>query len=586
MRGTQWRIASAYVLLIVVTMGAVTAYLFSFVRATYLEDLGARLEDQVELVGLAALPYVAVPRVGGPLQAIVKEQGALTGARITIIAADGTVLADAWEDPATMESHATRPEVVAAMQQGSGSTSRYSTTLRESLMYRAIAVGRDPSGRPLAVARVALPVSRVEAALRHILFVVAGAAAIVTVLAALVAVAIARRQTRSLRAIAQVANAASMGNLARRAPVDSRDEIGEVGRAFNAMAASLQRMVRELASERDKLEAVLATMSDGVVVVAPDGAVLLANAAAEHLTGAILRCSPPPRLMDAVRDHVVKDVMDRCLSTEVPQQQESSLVRTGRYVRIIAAPMARPDRGTLLLLQDRTEAHRVEVTRREFAANVSHELRTPLSAIKALVDTLRSGGAQDARIADDFLRRVEDETDRMARLVNELLELSRLETGQVSLALAPVSPRHLLEQAVERFRPLAAARGQTLVLEAPMALPDINADAELVHRVLANFLSNAMRFTPAGGEITVAGTAEDGAVRLEVRDTGLGIPPEHQPHVFERFYKVERSRRSEGTGLGLAVAKHIVQLHGGSIGVRSREGEGSAFWFTLPVAPS
>jgi two-component system phosphate regulon sensor histidine kinase PhoR len=241
----------------------------------------------------------------------------------------------------------------------------------------------------------------------------------------------------------------------------------------------------------------------------------------------------------------------------------------------------------LVVFHDITEARRLEQTRRDFVANVSHELRTPLASIKSVIETLQSGALNEEAVAQDFLSRADAEVDRMVQIVEELLELSRLESGQVPLAKEPVDMGSVLSRAVERLRPQAEKKGLSLTLEQAPDLPPVIGDADRLERVALNLIHNAIKFTPDGGSVGVSATLAEAAIKVEVSDSGVGIATEDLPRIFERFYKADRARGSGGgTGLGLAVVKHIVEAHGGTVSVESREGHGSTFRFFLPTASS
>lgn len=236
-----------------------------------------------------------------------------------------------------------------------------------------------------------------------------------------------------------------------------------------------------------------------------------------------------------------------------------------------------------MLLQDLTEFRRTETVRRDFVSNISHELRTPIASLKVLLETLQGGALDDPKMAADFLNRALAEADRLAQMVNELGELSRIESGLVPLVKTPVAIGEVIGQVVERLSPQAERAGLTVDINNAGGLPRVMADAERISQVLVNIVHNAIKFTPAGGKITVSARVEGGRMLVSVTDTGIGIAPEDLPRVFERFYKADKSRSSGGTGLGLAIAKHIVQLHGGKIWVESQQGKGSTFTFSLPL---
>ena len=332
-------------------------------------------------------------------------------------------------------------------------------------------------------------------------------------------------------------------------------------------------------AERDRLRTLLAELGDAIVFADRDEVVQLANRSAVRMFGGELIGR---RLVEVVRDHETLDAIE-----EARRGRESvaQVERDGgrRVLRASAKPLGGGE--ILLAVQDLSSLRRLETQRRDFVANVSHELRTPLASLRAMVETLQDGAIGDRAAALDFLTRIQQEVDGLSQLVNELLALSRIESGEERLETTAVSPRLLLERCAERMTPLAERAGITLAVEQPHELPAVRADPEQIGRVLTNLVHNALRFTPAGGTVTLGATADDGRVALWVRDTGVGIDPDDLERVFERFYKADRARATGGTGLGLAIAKHIVQAHAGTIGAASDgPGRGSTFTFTLPRA--
>jgi len=276
-----------------------------------------------------------------------------------------------------------------------------------------------------------------------------------------------------------------------------------------------------------------------------------------------------------------------CLQTgrEQISQFESSI--SNRFLRVIAIPFAddRPG-GALLLIQDLTEVRSLQTMRREMVGNISHEFRTPLAGLKAMVETLQDGAVDDREVTEDFLSRIEVEVDRMTQLVAELTELSRIETGKAELKLEPVELNGLIEEAVAQLKP--QAERQKLSLETALAndLPAVPADKDRLRQVMVNLIHNAIKFNRPGGSIKIRTESSDDSVIVEVSDTGTGIAGEDLPHIFERFYKADKSRAGQGSGIGLAIAKHVVESHGGEIRVRSEEGKGATFSFSLPLMPN
>ncbi|MAF52525.1 MAG: PAS domain-containing sensor histidine kinase [Chloroflexi bacterium] len=399
------------------------------------------------------------------------------------------------------------------------------------------------------------------------------------------AAALSRRATSSMQYVTEGARTFAEGDLEHRIASPSRDEAREAANAFNQMAATLQDMVSNLSSERNRLSAVLDTMPDGVIVTAEDGTVELVNHAAEWLLDRPFQREQGVQLSDIVRYNEVLQVVEDALSARVIRQIEFEINKGLRYLSAIATPVsARGNRSVVLTLHDLTRLRQVDTTRREFVSNVSHELRSPLAAIKALAETIQDGALEEPDAARDFLRRIEGEADRMTIMVNELLELSRLQSGQAPMNLVPMKLATVVDDVKSRFDLQAGPKCLSLKTSLPASLPYVMGDHDKLSQVLGNLVENGVKFTPEGGSIAVSATAHADVVEVRVSDTGVGILAEHLPHVFERFYKADRSRREVGTGLGLAIVKHLVQAHGGDIRAESHEGRGATFIFTLDRA--
>ena len=578
---------AAYVLLIIVAFGALGLYVVHEAGAGMRDNSETYLAAEAKIVANSVRPLLEAGAPQSSFDALAKQVGAGVDTRVTIIAPDGTVLGDSEADPSTMENHAGRPEVQAAMQSGIGKDQRSSSTLGVNFSYLAERI--DLNGRPAAVVRVARPVSAIDATLstitRSLLIAVIATAA----LAALLSVIIGSTIVRPLGALSAAARAVARGDLTRRVRPRPAGEVGEVADAFNQMAQSVESLVGTVSEERSRLAAVLDSGLDAVLAVDPEGHVTFASRATSLLLGhrpeeavgnPFVWAMPEEQVVQALR-----------AARETGGRQSLVIERPkGRFLQVSAAPIAGGGEWvTLVVFHDVTEARRVEDTRRDFIANVSHELRTPLASIKSVVETLQSGALNDKAAAQDFLTRADAEVDRLVQMVTELLELSRLESGQAPLAHEPVDVARMLEHAVERMRAQADRKGLELRLDVAPDLPATLGDAQRLEQAVVNLLDNAIKFTPESGSVRVSARLADDAVEVEVEDTGAGISADKLPRIFERFYKVDRSRGDPGTGLGLAVVKHTVEAHGGTISAHSREGHGSTFTLTLPLggpAPS
>jgi two-component system phosphate regulon sensor histidine kinase PhoR len=550
-------------------------------RQLYVDRLAEQLAAQAQIVAAAVAPSLNAGEGVEVTDPLVKRLGDHIDARLTIVGPDGSVLGDSVAEPRTMDNHGARPEVVGARQMGIGEAERHSATLDEDFLYVAVPI-RDVPG---AVARVALPLHDVDAAVGRIRRDVAFATVSAAALAIAVAIFVAGRITGPLEDLRRQAGIIATGRLdAVVRPAGAR-ELGDLARAFNAMAADLRRLVTEQERSRARLEATLANLNDGVVITDEAGTVVRLNAAASRMLGTTSEEAVGQPFVVASRDHDLAGLLNAALAADTSRTATVAFGRDGRVLETSAQPFSGGgERLGLMVLRDVTELRRLERVRREFVANVSHELRTPLASIRAVVETLEAGAVDDPAVAGEFFRRIIAEVDHLVGLVDELLDLARLESGRAVLTAEVCDPVELLMRAVERLRTQVERAGLVIRVEVVPGLPHVWVDRGRIEQVLINLVHNAVKFTPEGGEIVVGAGLTDGMLRVSVRDTGVGIAAEDLSRVFERFYKTDAARRSAGSGLGLAIAKHIVQGHGGTIWAESTPGHGATFSFTIPLA--
>ncbi len=341
-----------------------------------------------------------------------------------------------------------------------------------------------------------------------------------------------------------------------------------------------------LSANNERLATVLAQLTDGVIIVDANGLIQLANPAAQKIFEAPNALGSS--VAEVLRNHQLVEAWRRCQQTGEMQSESVELLARHQYLQVIAIPDSHAS-GSLLLIQDLTRVRRLETVRRDFVSNISHELRTPLASLKALTETLQDGAIADPEAGPRFLGRINAEVDALTQMAQELLDLSRIESGQVELVLKPLAPKELLNSTADRMRLQAERAGLTLQIQCADDLQAIRADKSRLEQVLVNIIHNAVKFTKPGGEITLeagrapAAGAGSERVRFAVRDTGVGIPAESLTRIFERFYRVDKARTGSGTGLGLSISKHIVEAHGGEIWAKSREGQGSGFYFEIPI---
>jgi two-component system, OmpR family, phosphate regulon sensor histidine kinase PhoR len=582
-RNIRWRIAVPYVLLILLAMLTLVSYLSRVVREQYLANLQTQMSHEARWVGEATRQVLEQNPPSQDLGPLAQQYGKLSGSRVTIIRPDGVVLGDSERDRATLDNHLPRPEVQAALARGLGSSVRRSDSVGYDMLYVAVPV--QAGDTILAVARVAVPLRGVDANVARLRQPFLVATLIATTLALLLAVVVAERIVRPIRWLTEVVQRMAAGDLGARLLPTTRDEVGTLTQAYNDMADHLRDSIGTLEREHARLATVLEHMADGVLITDSEGRVSLINPAAEQVLNTDAKAALGRSLAQLVRQHEIIDLWRRCRDQGEEQIELVEMGRHGAVLQAIASPLHGGEaHACLVILQDLTRVRRLETVRRDFISNISHELRTPLASLKALSDTLQDGALEDASAARHFLERIDTEVDALTQMVEELLELSRIESGRVPFRLASVAPAEIIHPPVERLREQARRAGLTLSVALSPALPPVLADLERAQQVVTNLVHNAIKFTPSGGSITVSAEAASHEVLFAIRDTGVGISVEDLPRIFERFYKTDQARATGGTGLGLSIAKHIIQSQGGRIWVESREGQGSTFRFTLPVA--
>jgi two-component system phosphate regulon sensor histidine kinase PhoR len=524
------------------------------------------------------------------LSEIAAQEAQAAGARATIIDASGKVLADSESNPADMENDSSREEFAAALSGKAGSSERRSPTLGIPFFYVAAPI----SG---GAVRLAYPLSEVEAVQAQVRRRMLSGSALALAIALLVAALAATWSARRLERIVGVAERIASGDLSARVNDTSLDEVGLLAASIDKTATQIEHGFANLRFSQRQLETLLNSMQDAVIAVSADGFVQWANQPMDRLVPQRTRLNAP--VVETIRDpDFLAAVKAATAAKEVRTARATSIV-PGRAFDVTAAPL--PDGGVVAVLRDLTETERVEKTRRDFIANVSHELRTPLTSIQGYSETLLDGSPENGAPNRDFLEIIRKNAARMSRLTEDLLTLARVESGETRFEADPVPPIELLHDAEESFREIARSHGVELQIQdsgndstdhaksdgpTPEALPAVLADREAIHQVFSNLIDNAMKYGRSGGRIVLGARPSKRGIEFYVQDFGAGIPSEHLPRLFERFYRVDkaRSRESGGTGLGLAIAKHIMLAPGGSIRAESELNHGATFVFTLPTA--
>jgi two-component system phosphate regulon sensor histidine kinase PhoR len=581
-RSIRWRIATPFVIFTLITMSGLGWYLYNDLRQTYLQELESQIGAQARLTAETLTPIIAQGAQPGQLDALASRWAGVLQARVTIIASDGRVIGESSEQHSQLDNLLRQPEVALALSKGYGSAMRVSSTQGTEMLY--VAVPLVVSGNTMGVVRLEVPLQRVQTVLAQVERTLAAATLIAALAAAILAALIAERISQPLHQLTQAVLQFSSGEFNEEPMPSSRDEAGQLTQAFNHMSARLQNQFEEIQAERSKLAAIVQEMSDGLLIVDASGRVQLVNPAAENMFGLKRGESVGHTLAEVLRHHHFVELWQRCRDTGQTQNATLEIGARRLYLQSVVTPLNQASPGSaLMLFTNLTRQRHLETVRRDFISNISHELRTPLASLKALTETLQEGALEDPPAARRFLGRMETEVDALSQMVSELLELSRIESGRVPLQLQPTLPEDILKSAADRLRLQAERAGLKISIDCPPDLPEIQADETRLVQVMVNLMHNAIKFTPPGGSITVKAAQLPEEILFSVQDTGVGIPASDLPRIFERFYKADRARSSGGTGLGLAIARHTIELHDGKIWAESGEGEGSTFYFTIPI---
>lgn len=581
--------------LIVVSIVVLELYLRPLIQQEYVDSLRADLFARLALIERDAAAKSA-GTIADDWDVLADDLGARAGLRVTIIGTDGAVIGDSDVAAAalpTVENHLDRPEVAAALRGEHGFSSRNSATVSRRLIYAAIPV--RVGGRIVAAVRVASPLEQLERALsrlRRMLIVAAGLALAVAVL---MSTAAAHLMSRALRGITEAAMRMSGGDLTVRTRIAGADEAGQLGRTLDGLAENLSATMATLRAERDLFGRMLESMQEGVLVLDRDLRVLLVNPALRDmllLGGDIVGRMP----IETIRNTELQSVLDKAAASGEPSSGEVEIsgLRPRRFM-VHATPLTGEPRGLVAVFVDVTEIRRLESMRKDFVANVSHELRTPITAVRSAAETTRRTIEKDPEAALRFVDMIERNAHRLQELVEDLLELSRIESKQVRPQAEAVEVGPVVEQVLAVFREAAERKHLKTPAIIAASLRPARGDRRAIEQVLTNLIENAVKYCPDGATIAVrvlerelpdvSGGAPSVVIKFAVEDTGPGIEAKHLPRLFERFYRADkgRSRDMGGTGLGLSIVKHLVEAMDGKVGVESTPGKGTTFWFTLPA---
>ena len=584
-----WKLFFVFAFLSAVTAVSVVTILGGRLRDIAYEKESRRLHDSaMTMVGLLDGSFDRSRHTD--LTATVAAIAGENRTRITLITDEGAVVEDSEHDPTSMENHADRTEVAQARKTGQGSAQRVSPTLGIPMLYLAIRVGDEAA--PVGYVRLSVALDAVEAEIDLVKQLVVGTFFVVSLLALAPMFLILQRIIQPLTTLKTAANAIAAGDLQQMVRVDRRDELGSLAEAFNTMSHELSSRMyelrqtsQELRESSQLLSTVFGSMVEGVIAVDNDENILFANEAARGLLEFRNRDLIGRPIWECVRNETVRTVVRQAMSG-LERSVECQLPRSGTIVEIEATPLAEdPCPGVVLVFHDVTELRRLENVRRDFASNVSHELKTPLTIIQTSAETLLDGAIDDPEFSRRFLERIEEQGGRLQELIEDLLQLARIESREKAFDVTSVPVRLVVESLVEELASLSES--QKVSLDTNTSDGDVNvaADKRAFRAIMENLLSNGLKYTPAGGHVTVTWTHDESHAVISVRDTGVGISRENQKRIFERFFRVDRARTREigGTGLGLAIVKHMANTFDGEVFVESEVGKGSTFSLKIPL---
>ena len=584
--GIRAKLFTVSLALIVVSLAAGELYLRPAIEDDLLARIRADLSARLALVAeQARVLAVTGETTNAGWDALADRLGPLAHARVTFIDGQGVVKGDSelsGEALDRVENHRSRPEVKAALQGRSTDEVRFSATLRQRLLYAATPV----TGQGNMVARVSVPLADVDRAVARLRAILVAGGLVALLAAVLMASGAVVLLSRALRRVTVIARRMSAGELDLRSRLDTRDEVGELGRALDHLAENLSRSLRELRDDRDLLGRILEAMREGVLVLDSERRILRFNGSLREMllldTGAVGRPA-----IEVVRNAELQILVDAAIAGQEPVTGEIEVAGLRpRRLLVHATRLSGEPRCVLVVLFDVTEVRRLETVRKDFVANVSHELRTPIAAVMSAAETLRTAARTDPAAAGSFVDMIERNSRRLGDLVQDLLELSRIESKEFRLATDTFDLAGVVARTMGFYEERAVGKRMRMTTALPPNLPAVRGDAAALERVLSNLIDNAVKYCPEGTAIVVAAEDLGGRIRVTVSDDGPGIEAQHLPRLFERFYRCDpgRSRAMGGTGLGLSIVKHLVEAMGGTVQVESTPGRGARFSFTVPTA--
>lgn len=509
--------------------------------------------------------------------------------RATIIALDGTLLGDSDLGPDELrlaENHLDRPEIQNALQHGFGFSKRYSYTLKQQFFYMAVPFGNDKFS---GILRFSIPLAEIELFQAEPQKKIIFAMMLIFLLSVGFTTLISFIVSKPLIEMADIAKAITKGDFSKKPAIYSKDEIGNLARALTYMSDEIKKNIETITQEVTKSDTILSSMFEGIMVTNAREEITLMNPSLRKI---FMIDSDPlgKKPLETLRNSAVQKIVDDLLKQKNRFINEKIVMTQPeeKFLEINGVSLVRHNiiEGCVLVFHDITEIRRLETIRQDFVANVSHELRTPMASIKGYSETLLDGALDDKSNARDFINIIHQDSNRLANLIDDLLDLSKIESGKMDMVFLPLEFKPIMQRTIGILEQPAREKSLTITFDISDTLPRISADDKRLSQVLLNLIDNAIKYTPPGGSIDINARDLEKLIQVNITDTGIGIPPEDISRIFERFYRVDKARSRElgGTGLGLSIVRNIVSAHGGEVWVQSEYGSGSTFSFTIPKA--
>ena len=574
---SRWQMAIPYLVLLSVILVVFTILIVNHVRNREIERWQTELLATAQHLSAQAQSLFQNPAPAAELTDLAQSTQSTFGVSVTFLDAQGAIMGTSLNPAQQTQNFLNLPSVAEALSSGSG------IHITEDEITATVLIQGD-GAEILGLVHLQAQPGYYHMDLDWLSWLVPTVLVISALAVVFMNLIIQDESRRPIEMLTIAVQQMSLGNFKTLKFPDTQGELNELTTALRTMAEHLGSYITTLTSEQSKLNAVLNQMTDGVLITDSEGRVQLVNPTAARLFQMDEKSALGRSIVEVLRYHQLVELWENVKRGE----RQSTMLEIGPqhiFLQVVGIPLKSALPGsTLMILQDLTQLRRLETVRRDFISNVSHELRTPLASLKALAETLHEGALDDPPAAHRFILRMETEIDNLTQLVNELLELSRIESGKVSLSFQRIQACNLLRPAYERMSLQAERAGLELILDCQPDLPVVFADPDRITQVMINLIHNAIKFTPPGGKITISAYLDRHNIVFFVRDTGVGIARKDLGRIFERFYKADRARAGGGTGLGLSIARHMIESHGGYIWAESEEDKGSTLYFSLPIA--